>query len=456
MRKWSQVLVYAPFVALIDILFVQLSFVATFYLKWARLGMAVPDLGAYLHVVPYISAGSVGILHVCNMYVGWLRRRMTHTVYSMMVGSAGITLFAMGMELWERQFSIPKSLIAEVGVLQIVFLVAYRVALQNWYLSGIGRRRVMVITPDEETAIRTMCKLQDSGPEWMSVTGYVLTSELERLEEEAAQFDSVLLTPMMPEQRIIVKRCTRMKKHVMVIPAVQELSLFGSRPLEVDDVLILSAQRPNLKPGPRLVKRCLDVLVSAAVLVVASPVLAAVAVAIRRSSEGPAIFKQDRVGQDGEEYTLYKFRTMVADAEKHTGPVLASESDSRITPLGRWLRATRLDELPQLFNVLKGDMSLVGPRPERAFFVEQFRETVVGYDLRFSVKPGVTGLAQVAGGYSTTVERKLRFDLMYIFNYSLLLDIQILLRTLLVMIEKTQAEGVSEPIRSTVLVGDDE
>ncbi len=237
----------------------------------------------------------------------------------------------------------------------------------------------------------------------------------------------------------------------MVVPAVLELSLLGSRPMELDDLLILSIQRPHLNPGAMLIKRCIDVIGSAVVLIVTSPIMVFAAVAIKRTSPGAVIFKQDRIGLDGQEYTLYKFRTMLADAEKHTGPVLAAQSDARITPLGRWMRATRIDELPQLFNVLKGDMSLVGPRPERAFFVNQFRETIVGYDLRHSVKPGVTGLAQVAGGYSTTAERKLRFDLMYIFDYSLLLDIQILLRTVLVMLNRSQAEGVTKPVRGTLL-----
>ncbi len=454
MRKWPYVFVYAPLVALADLILIHLSFMLVLYPRLMRFGMAAPQLGPYVHVMPYISVGSLWILYVCNLYVAWLRRKTKDVVYSIMVGAVGITVFTMALELWERQFLLPRSAIVAAGVMQFVFLTMYRVLLQKWFVSGIGRQRVMVISPDEETAVRTICKLQESAPEWMSLRGYVLADELERLEDETSEFDSVLLTASMPEQRTIIKRCSRLRKHVMVIPAVLELSLFGSHSLELDDVLILAIERPHLAPGARLVKRCIDLSVSTVVLVLTSPVLAAAAVAIRLSSKGPAIFKQKRVGQDGEEYTLYKFRTMVADAEKHTGPVLASESDERITPLGRWLRATRLDESPQLFNVLKGDMSLVGPRPERAFFVDDFRETVPGYDLRFSVKPGITGLAQVAGGYSTTVERKLRFDLMYIFDYSLLMDIQILFRTVLVMIDKTQAEGIAEEVRPAEFVRD--
>ena len=182
---------------------------------------------------------------------------------------------------------------------------------------------------------------------------------------------------------------------------------------------------------------------SLALLLLSSPVLLLVAALIPLTSKGSAWFRQERVGTNGKPFHILKFRTMVADAEQHSGPVLASESDPRITPLGRFLRATRIDELPQLFNVLKGDMSLVGPRPERAFFVEQFEREFPAYELRHAVKPGLTGLAQVVGRYSTTVERKLHFDLLYIYNYSLLLDLKILLQTIRVVLQREQAAGLT-------------
>jgi lipopolysaccharide/colanic/teichoic acid biosynthesis glycosyltransferase len=172
--------------------------------------------------------------------------------------------------------------------------------------------------------------------------------------------------------------------------------------------------------------------------------MAAVALLIRLTSPGKAIFSQKRVGRDGIEFHLYKFRTMISDAERHTGPVLATADDPRITKVGAFLRATRLDEFPQLFNVLRGEMSLVGPRPERGHFIREFRERIPGYEFRLSVKPGVTGPAQVCGSYSTTAERKLRFDLMYVNDYSLFKDINILLRTFAVLIRVGQARGVEK------------
>jgi len=182
-------------------------------------------------------------------------------------------------------------------------------------------------------------------------------------------------------------------------------------------------------------------------------VLLVTAAMIRFTSKGPVVFKQERVGRDGVEYQLYKFRTMVTDAEKHTGPVFAQECDPRITALlGHILRATRIDELPQLVNVLIGNMSVIGPRPERPFFISAFSAKLPEYDLRFAVKPGITGLAQVAGSYSTPVEQKLKFDLLYIPDYSLMRDIWIVLRTIPVVFHGERAAEIKVRSSSAVMV----
>jgi len=192
-----------------------------------------------------------------------------------------------------------------------------------------------------------------------------------------------------------------------------------------------------------------DIVGSVVLLTLAAPIMVATAVLVRLTSPGKALFAQRRVGRDGCEFNVHKFRTMVADAERQTGPVLATANDPRITKIGTFLRATRLDEFPQLFNVLRGEMSLVGPRPERPHFVQQFREQIPGYEFRLAVKPGVTGLAQVFGRYSTTAERKLRFDLTYITKYSLLMDIRLLLSTIAVLLRREQAEGIAVSTGST-------
>src|ERR1700758_3552826 len=220
------------------------------------------------------------------------------------------------------------------------------------------------------------------------------------------------------------------------------LTRWNGRDPFLKERLVVELQAPHLTPGQNLLKRVIDLALATALLILSAPLLLMTAALIRLSSNGPAIFKQARVGRGGVDYQLYKFRPMVTDAEKYTGPVLAQECDPRITPLGRILRATRLDELPQLVNVLMGDMSLIGPRPERQFFVNVFREGLPDYDLRFAVKPGITGLAQVAGSYSTPVKQKLKLDLLYISNYSVMRDIWILLRTIAVVFDGERARGI--------------
>jgi sugar transferase (PEP-CTERM system associated) len=182
----------------------------------------------------------------------------------------------------------------------------------------------------------------------------------------------------------------------------------------------------------RTLKRITDILLAAAGLCLALPMIALIAVLTKLDSYGPIFFRQERVGENGRIFTLYKFRTMVQDAEKETGPVWAQETDPRTTRLGKILRRTGLDELPQMFNVLIGDMSFVGPRPERPHFVAELQEEIPYYAQRLVVKPGITGWAQVRYGYGATVEdaiEKLQFDLYYIKNMSFFLDMLIILST---------------------------
>ncbi len=188
----------------------------------------------------------------------------------------------------------------------------------------------------------------------------------------------------------------------------------------------------NKPPVAIAIKRLADIALSSVGFLLAAPVMGLVAILVKLSSRGPALFRQTRVGQDGKNFVINKFRTMRIDAEDDSGPVWASLEDPRVTKVGRWLRLTRLDEIPQLYNVLAGHMSFVGPRPERPFFVEELSQNIEFYPLRLTVKPGVTGWAQVNMAYAASIEdtmEKLRYDLYYIKNISSLFDLNIILRT---------------------------
>ncbi len=180
-------------------------------------------------------------------------------------------------------------------------------------------------------------------------------------------------------------------------------------------------------------KRVFDVVLSSIGLIVAIPLMVIIGIAIKLDTKGPIFYCQERVGKNGKVYTLYKLRSMHENAEEN-GAQWAEEDDPRVTKVGKFIRRTRLDELPQLFNVLKGDMSLVGPRPERPIFTYQFNEQIPGFINRLQVKPGLTGWAQVNGGYKLTPAEKLEYDLYYIENRTIWLDIKIMLKTIMVVL----------------------
>lgn len=220
---------------------------------------------------------------------------------------------------------------------------------------------------------------------------------------------------------------------VDVVPELYEIFI-GTVDSMVADIPLMEITRTGVPRWFGSAKRVVDVIGSLVLIVALSPVLVLASLAILLSMGWPILFSQERSGKEQRPFAVYKFRTMVRGAEESTGPVLASENDERITAVGRFLRTYRIDELPQLVNILAGQMSFVGPRPERPFFVETYVREIPGYRERFRIKPGVTGLAQVSGGYATTPERKLKYDLIYMYHQNLSMDLQIIIETLRVVL----------------------
>jgi len=230
----------------------------------------------------------------------------------------------------------------------------------------------------------------------------------------------------------VLRRCDGKSVVLKLIPDFYHMLGGMARTEQIYGLPMIEVMPEPMRPWESSAKRLLDIVVSTLVLVVGAPMWLSVAALIRITSHGNSIFRQERVGQYGRLFTMYKFRTMHNDAESDTGPVWATEDDPRYTRLGRWLRRTRIDEVPQLINVLKGDMSLVGPRPEREFFVEKLVKEVPLYRRRLRVKPGITGIAQVKWKYDESVEdvrQKVKYDLFYISNMSLRMDLKILFAT---------------------------
>ena len=213
------------------------------------------------------------------------------------------------------------------------------------------------------------------------------------------------------------------------IPDVFQILTTSPLVEDIEGLPIVSLKPTSFTPFNRFLKRTFDILLSLFGIIIFSVPMAVISILVKLTSPGgPAVYKQERVGRAGKIFKLYKFRTMIPDAEEGTGPVLTTGNDPRKTPLGRILRATNLDELPQLFNILKGDMSFVGPRPERPVFVKEFKELIPKYMERHKIRPGLAGWAQLHGGYHMPAEEKIKYDLYYIENWSFLLDIKIILK----------------------------
>lgn len=228
----------------------------------------------------------------------------------------------------------------------------------------------------------------------------------------------------------ILQVCKKQKVDCRMVPDLFDSMVLKMDISKVDGLPTISLGETPLAGNGELLKRAMDIIIGSVAMIIMSPVMALFSILIKLDSEGPVIYRQERIGYDGRIFTMYKFRTMHKDAEKGTGPVWAKENDPRCTRVGRWLRRTNLDELPQVINVLRGDMSLVGPRPERPYFVNKFKQKIPQYMRRHMVKSGITGWAQVNGlRGNTSVEERTRYDIFYVENWSLLLDLIILART---------------------------
>lgn len=220
---------------------------------------------------------------------------------------------------------------------------------------------------------------------------------------------------------------------VKIIPDFYQMIIGLNQTNQIFGLPLIEVMPDPMPTWEKFSKRLLDIVLSVFILMITLPITLVVSILVWSTSKGPAIFKQKRVGLYGKEFTIYKFRTMYEDAEKHTGPVWAQKADSRVTPIGVWLRKLRIDELPQFFNVLKGDMSLVGPRPERPYFVEKFKKEIPLYNRRLRVRPGITGWAQVKWKYDSSIEdvrEKTKYDLFYVENISLRMDFKIIINTI--------------------------
>jgi exopolysaccharide biosynthesis polyprenyl glycosylphosphotransferase len=413
-----------------------------------RFGVVAPHAHAlpYLTLWPALVLWRMAVAYGAHLYD--FRHRLAEADHifaaagASVAGVAGGYLFLALVQLYYMPDWRLSRAVAVLDLLLLFFwLAASRTAMLAWLRRAGFQLRVFLAGPRE--ACGELAEEIDAyAPAFVHVAGsYHLdaappqAAPLAAFEEALARREAdyvVLAETDLPQDVLssLLLRCDRSGAEVFLYPALS-LSLLASTRVHGIGGLPLVALNPLAHDLVyRLLKRAIDAAAAAAGLLLAAPPALAAALAVKLSSPGPVFFSQERRGRYGQDFRIYKFRTMVADAEAQSGPVLSTLDDPRITAAGRVLRRLRIDEIPQLWNVLKGDMSLVGPRPERPAFADQFTAENPLYARRHLVRPGLTGLAQIHGRYDTDYRHKLRYDVIYINSMSLAADLRILLATI--------------------------
>ena len=337
---------------------------------------------------------------------------------------------------------LPVGFIFILLAVEILAAVVLVLLYQNIYLK-IYQPHDMLLVYGSEQGIVLKLKM-DSRQDKYHVTELISADKgFDEICSRLKGHDSLILSevPVELRERLLI-HCYRYRFRVYVAPELTDIMLRGAQNNKLFDVPLFMVKGSGITPGQRIAKRAMDLVICSIAMIPLAPIMLLVALAIKLEDGGPVFYRQKRLTRNGREFDILKFRSMVVDAEKYQGAVLATDKDPRITKVGRFIRATRLDELPQLLNILKGDMSIVGPRPERKVLADEISKTVPEFDFRLKVRGGLTGYAQIFGKYNTSSYDKLRLDLMYIENYSLLMDIRLMILTVRILFSKDSTEGV--------------
>jgi Undecaprenyl-phosphate glucose phosphotransferase len=424
---FSQYVALLPFIAML----VPLAFQIQGLYRLRRGRSRVDDFFAvFVGTIVAVVLGLIGTLYVQAYYASDAAKERGAYEVSQIVWALFLLLnvaFAFGMREVVRE-ALERRWRAGVGLKRVLIAGA----------GDLGRLVVDRILDHRELGYRIVGFVDDrASGDHIGYRGLPLLGTLGETGEicQREQIDQVYVAlPLEEHARMltVIEQTSRELIDIHVVPDLLQFMALRARLEDLDGVPIISIHDVPLQGFNSVLKRMIDVAISAvAVLVLAAPI-GIIALLVRLSSRGPIFYRQDRMGLDGKGFLVYKFRSMYLDAERQSGPVWARQDDPRCTPVGRWLRQWDLDELPQFWNVLKGDMSIVGPRPERPFFVEQFKARIPQYMLRHKVKSGITGWAQVNGWRgNTSIEKRIEYDLYYIENWSVSLDLKIMWLTVI-------------------------
>lgn len=388
------------------------------------------------------------ITHFYGGYqIGYYRRGdILFSCIMSMVVTNGITY--LQTSLIGRQFMDVRPILG-MSAVHFILIWLWASMADKQYIRLNPPRRLLMVYGGSSMSQSLVTKIADRDDKYIIQQVINIDEGVGAVFEIIDQFDALLICDVKSTHRNrLLKHCYSSGIRVYMTPKISDILIRGAGTIHLFDSPLLLSRNEGLGSEQRFFKRVLDVALSSVALLVFSVFMLLVAAAIKLEDGGPVLYRQTRLTKDGRQFELYKFRSMIVDAEKECGVRLAAENDDRITRVGRFIRSIRFDELPQLFNILRGDMSIVGPRPERPEIAAEYRKTMHEFDFRLKVKAGLTGYAQVLGKYNTTPYDKLKLDLMYITDYSLQLDIKLILMTIKILFMKNSTEGIEDGKRT--------
>lgn len=427
-------------IPILDLAIILGSNMLAFYIFKDSLDYFTGNYNAFWAIFPYIIIAYLILSHIFE-----LDKPKDFSLfgvgYTVFLTVFSLLFISMAVGFLIREFAYPRSIILTSTIVQL-FLITFWHLLANKMYFYVHRGKSVLVIGYENSAQALAYKLLESGGMWSKIK-HVCAPDYPKVYDLINECDVTFLTEDVAEElkQAIILYCVENQFTLLYQPKSSEILQFNATFLQIDDSPVLDVRDLNISQGSETIKRIIDVLLGSVATIIFFIPFTFVYLALKIGG-GSAFYVQERVTRNNRIFKIYKFRTMIENAEAKSGPVLAQDVDPRITKFGHILRATRLDEIPQVFNILIGDMSIVGPRPERPFFVKQFSEEMPEYNLRHRVKAGLTGLAQVQGKYNTSVMDKLKYDLLYINGYSLALDIKLIMQTLNILLRKSSTEGV--------------
>ncbi len=402
--------------------------------NWAVIGMYALFLFFFMHVLGGFKIGYLRITDICLSQI-------LAILFANVVEYFQVCLVANNyMPVWPM---------LALSAVQILIAIPCVYAVRYVYVQLYPPRRMIVVYG--KYSPRDLVKKINSRRDKYDVCAMENVDEgLEKICERVMEYDAVVLCDLPTQIRNqILKFCYAQGKRTYITPKLSDIILMGTESIHLFDTPLRLARNQGLTIEQRFVKRAMDIAFSLIAAIVTAPLVIIIAAAIHFYDGGPVFYRQERLTRDRETFEIIKFRSMRVNSEAD-GARLAQKGDSRVTPIGRLLRQTHLDELPQLYNILRGEMSLVGPRPERREIAEKYEKEVPEFGYRLKVKAGLTGYAQVYGKYNTTPYDKLKLDLLYIENYSVWMDIKLVLMTTKVIFQRERTEGVDSGQRTAI------